>query len=117
MNEVKALALTALAIASEVEEIPESVDQSNVIPIKKATWTSPGRLAAGYSWNPLRSLPRNLPCPCGSGVKFKRCHLDKMPDAIPTKMAKEYKAALESADVINFVDDPEKPNVETFEGS
>jgi hypothetical protein len=35
-----------------------------------ATWrrsTSPTR-------TPLRKIPRNSPCPCGSGRKFKQCH-------------------------------------------
>lgn len=27
----------------------------------------------GDDWNPLRRH-RNLPCPCGSGKKIKRCH-------------------------------------------
>ncbi len=24
--------------------------------------------------NPMRSVGRNDPCPCGSGKKFKKCH-------------------------------------------
>lgn len=24
--------------------------------------------------NPLRNVGRNDPCPCGSGLKFKKCH-------------------------------------------
>lgn len=28
---------------------------------------------AGYEWNPLRKH-RNIPCPCGSGRKAKKCH-------------------------------------------
>ena len=27
----------------------------------------------GFEWNPLRRH-RNLPCPCGSKKKIKRCH-------------------------------------------
>lgn len=26
---------------------------------------------------PMESVPRNAPCPCGSGKKYKHCHLDK----------------------------------------
>jgi hypothetical protein len=32
-------------------------------------------LKPGYSWNPLLSYPRNHPCFCMSGRKFKQCHL------------------------------------------
>ena len=39
----------------------------------------------GYQFNEMRSLPRNRPCPCNSGKKFKKCHLPIMPDIIPTK--------------------------------
>lgn len=30
-------------------------------------------LNPGFGWNPLKKH-RNLPCPCGSGLKIKRCH-------------------------------------------
>ncbi len=32
------------------------------------------RPAPGYTFNPLKAYPPNLPCFCGSGIKFKRCH-------------------------------------------
>lgn len=32
----------------------------------------------GFKFNPLMSYPRNLPCPCGAKVKFKKCCLPKM---------------------------------------
>lgn len=35
-------------------------------------------------WNPLLKLPRNGGCMCGSGRKFKHCHLDEV-DALVTK--------------------------------
>ena len=28
--------------------------------------------------NPFREFPRNSPCPCESGKKFKNCHLSSM---------------------------------------
>ncbi len=31
----------------------------------------------GFAFNPLATLPRNEPCFCGSGKKFKKCCLDK----------------------------------------
>ena len=33
----------------------------------------------GYTWNPFRKYPQNLPCYCGSGKKFKKCHRDVLP--------------------------------------
>lgn len=41
----------------------------------------------GFVWNPLLRYPRNEPCPCGSGMKFKKCHLDQLPQAIPKGVA------------------------------
>lgn len=37
----------------------------------------------GFMWNPLRKIPRNMPCPCGSGKKFKKCHYLAMPAVLP----------------------------------
>jgi hypothetical protein len=48
----------------------------------------------GFEWNPLRAY-RNVPCPCGSGKKAKRCH-GKI-DCVPQEMAEfaaEYLARL-----------------------
>ena len=39
----------------------------------------------GYSWNPLTSFPRNAPCPCNSGKKFKKCHEGNIPIAIKSE--------------------------------
>jgi hypothetical protein len=41
--------------------------------------------AKGFMWNPIREFPRNDPCPCGSGKKFKKCHRLLMADIIPTQ--------------------------------
>lgn len=32
----------------------------------------------GRSWSPLLNFPRNDKCFCGSGIKFKKCHLNKL---------------------------------------
>lgn len=37
------------------------------------------KLKDGYIWNPFRKMPRNGLCPCGSLMKFKKCHLPKLP--------------------------------------
>lgn len=44
----------------------------------------------GFQWNPLRRH-RNLPCPCKSGRKIKRCHgmFEVLPDE-DVAQAKDY---------------------------
>lgn len=62
--------------------------------------------AKGFAWNPLIKIERNRPCPCGSGKKFKLCHLPEMPRIIPEEMAKEYHAAMRTVALIKFTDKP-----------
>lgn len=62
-------------------------------------------LKPGFAWNPLLKVPRNILCPCGSGTKFKNCHLPKMPRAISEKLAAEYNAALRTSANIQFIED------------
>jgi hypothetical protein len=57
----------------------------------------------GMEWNPLKGLPRNRPCPCRSGKKFKACHLDKLPPAVPEKLAKVYRDMIASGKEIRFI--------------
>lgn len=45
----------------------------------------------GYEWNPLKGY-RNIPCPCGSGVKAKRCCGQF--DTLPVKVAEKIRAHL-----------------------
>lgn len=51
-------------------------------------------LKKGYSWNFLRNWPRNLPCFCGSKIKFKKCCSNKLVAAIPDDKAKEIAQAI-----------------------
>lgn len=46
----------------------------------------------GNALNPLLSFPRNAKCFCGSGIKFKKCCVDKLHMAIPAKEASEVQA-------------------------
>ncbi len=39
------------------------------------------------AYNPFLKWPRNRPCPCNSGKKFKVCCLDTIPKKIPLKNA------------------------------
>ncbi len=47
-------------------------------------------LLPGLVWNPLAYFPRNMPCFCGSGKKFKRCHKLTMHAGVTPKMAEAY---------------------------
>lgn len=42
----------------------------------------------GRAWNPLSGYPRNEPCWCGSGKKFKKCCLNEQGRTIGTDKAK-----------------------------
>lgn len=57
-------------------------------------------LMPGYTWNPLLGLPRNRPCPCLSGAKFKQCCLHKLPKAIPIEAAEEFIEQMKKPDLV-----------------
>lgn len=57
-------------------------------------------LLPGYQWNPMRQLPRNMPCPCRSGRKFKRCCLKQMPIAVPAAVADDYRKQMAAPDLV-----------------
>lgn len=48
----------------------------------------------GHDWNPLLKVPRNNPCPCQSGKKFKHCHLNLVPRIVEAKQAQHFKTAM-----------------------
>jgi preprotein translocase subunit SecA len=54
-----AAAARAQAVAEGVEAPPEAVEEVVNTPVVKSDWDK---------------TPRNAPCPCGSGKKFKLCH-------------------------------------------
>src|SRR5579859_3237184 len=58
------------------------------------------KLLPGHAWNPMRKFPRNNPCPCGSGLKFKKCCLSTMKPAITTSQAQQAEAFLASGATI-----------------
>jgi len=45
------------------------------------------KLLPGYAYNPLKKLARNMPCPCKSGKKFKKCCLLTLPEAVKKETA------------------------------
>jgi preprotein translocase subunit SecA len=52
-------AARAQAAAEGLEAPPEPVEDVSQAPVVKSEWDK---------------TPRNAPCPCGSGKKFKLCH-------------------------------------------
>lgn len=44
----------------------------------------------GFQYNPLTKFPRNNPCPCRSGKKFKVCCLSKLPPVVSNEEAAKY---------------------------
>lgn len=44
--------------------------------------------------NPLLKFPRNSPCMCNSGKKFKLCHLGLLPRMVTMDMAADAKRVL-----------------------
>lgn len=56
--------------------------------------------AKGYARNPLLNLPRNEPCPCRSGKKYKVCCLLTQPAYVPEHMAKSYAEAMKRPDLV-----------------
>jgi hypothetical protein len=54
----------------------------------------------GFQWNPLLTLPRNRPCPCLSGKKFKVCCIGHLPKVVPEKLADEYREQMNKPDLV-----------------
>lgn len=61
----------------------------------------------GFVWNPLRTLPRNMRCPCRSGRKFKACCLPNLPPAVSEEDAKGYREQMSKADLFFLTKDNE----------
>lgn len=58
-------------------------------------------LAPGFDWNPLKRH-RNLPCPCESGLKAKRCH-GKF-EVLPHEEVAKVKAYLRKLSALGFIE-------------
>lgn len=54
----------------------------------------------GYQWNPLLGLPRNKPCPCLSGKRFKACCLGRLPKVVADAVAKQYREQMAKPDLV-----------------
>lgn len=67
----------------------------------KAAWLERQKLCPqqfrpkkGFVANPLRKYPRNDPCLCGSGKKWKRCCEPDMPLYIPKSEKEDHERCL-----------------------
>lgn len=49
-----------------------------------------------FSWNPAQKIPRNTPCPCNSGKKFKRCCLRTMTQIVNKEDAEKAKPIIKA---------------------
>lgn len=63
----------------------------------KVAWVGPN---PGFDWNPLLDLPKNRPCPCRSGAKFKQCCLHKLPKVVPVKVAEGFREQMAKPDLV-----------------
>lgn len=65
----------------------------------------------GWTYNPLKGLERNSLCPCQSGKKFKKCHLNLLPELVPLEVAEKYRRVLKTTKVIRFVNHDNEPDI------
>src|SRR5665213_1674831 len=54
----------------------------------------------GFTGNPLCKLPRNSPCPCRSGRKFKTCCLSTLIPAVRIEDAKKYQEQIDRGSLV-----------------
>lgn len=59
----------------------------------------------GYTWNPLRTLPRNNACPCRSGKKFKACCLNSLAPVVTEEDAANIRVQMAKPDLVFMTKD------------
>ncbi len=64
---------------------------------------------------PKKAPGRNDPCPCGSGKKYKQCHLDADEKAAREARAKAQAEAEKNAPVVEASKDGEKPSLKSHD--
>lgn len=93
------------SISTEQEESSQPQSQHDFSKIQKQQKYLNRRafiLKSDMDWNPLLNYPRNNPCPCKSGKKFKKCHLNLLPVAVPAKEAKLFREIMAKQQEIVF---------------
>jgi hypothetical protein len=62
----------------------------------------------GMTYNPLLRIPRNSPCPCMSGKKFKACCISRLAPIVSLADAKIYKEQMSKPDLVFMTPDNEE---------
>lgn len=93
---------TSSSNVSEAVDLPMVADQVQLPTLAQLPRKSPTGMVPlpGFAWNPLFKLPRNRPCPCQSGRKFKACCLPRLPKAVPIEEAKAYADQMTKPDLV-----------------
>lgn len=106
--------------SAEAAESPSSTSSSKppseeTSPLGNRAYRAGRRLALkpkkGWAMNPLLQFPRNKPCPCRSGKKFKLCHLGLLPQVVPESVAKQFKEQMSKPDLV-FITAENKDSIE-----
>lgn len=96
-------------LPNEPSSLEDSAVESEVKVVSKLPKRQPERTfiapMPGFVWNPLLTLPRNRPCPCLSGLKFKACCLHKLVKAVTPEVAKSYREQMSAPDLVFITQD------------
>jgi len=115
MNESEEKKSTELGNNNSLTDSAESPAPSMTLP--RSETPSEGRCfiapRPGCEWNPLLRLPPNRPCPCLSGKKFKKCCRDKLQRAVPSDLAKQYRAQMDMPNLV-FLNDENREIVKAM---
>ena len=88
MDEELARRIFRIQVAAPRTEIPLDRVQTN---IDKTDQMGLAPSAGGGTQNTVhrtqKKVGRNDPCPCGSGLKYKKCHLNREPQTTDERMA------------------------------
>lgn len=109
----------SLPAPEDPQEAPQSKVQSLPPPQPPKKQKQPGPQRSflapmpGFVWNPLVQLPRNRPCPCLSGLKFKACCLPRLPKVVLQKDADAFKEQMAKPDLV-FMTAENKERIEAM---
>jgi hypothetical protein len=96
---------------SEKEKSPiEESEQKFLKECEESSHKMAFKPAPGLTWNPLRTLDPNRKCPCQSGIKFKKCCLDKLAPVVTVKEAENYRLQMSKPDLV-FLNDKNEEKI------
>lgn len=79
---------------------PNETDSSTSSSVPAAKFRRCQLIPKGFTRNPLLTLERNRKCPCQSGLKFKRCCLNRISRIVPEMQAKVIKEQMAMPDFV-----------------